>query len=261
MPCRRTVSFVPALAALVTLALAACSEAEPEAAEESLPTIPPSTTLVVDLPIISGMTYCEVAEQVAQDVQAFADPGSDFADVASVEQTYVAAYQAFDAMSQVATREIAADVDLVRTTLEETVRVASQAGWDLSTISATVNKDAGSDDVAAALARLREYTSESCGVDLIDPETPATTGAPESRQDRQRRVVLDTFPYLTSAQVSCVADALPADFDPDAVDVDEDLVAAALRSCGAVAPQPPSTDEAGEVDDATGDTLLDTPDG
>jgi len=191
----------------------------------------PTTALEVGFLDVLGFSYCEVVEQVASDIQVYADPASNFGDVGGTRDAYVGALRAFDALGQVAPESIAADVALMRKTLDDSVTAGLAADWDITQIQQTAASGVDAKKVAEALGSVRNYTLEQCRVDLTqaDEQTPITVE--ETPQQRIKRVLSELFPGLDGRKLACLEPRLPLDFDPDSVYFDERQLIDAFRGC------------------------------
>jgi hypothetical protein len=224
-------------------AATACSDEDDLAQDEipfEVPTLPPTTTLVIELLDVLGAEYCFVAEQVAPSIQVFTDQGADFGDSDVVRDTYVGTYVAFDALNQVSTREIIDQTGLLVRTMAEAVGAAANAGWDLTQVSEDALEGVASDDVAAALQTLRRYTIERCAIDIMNIEPLPTTSLYETPTQRLLRILEYTFPSLQEESLLCLGARLPLDWDPDDPELDEQVVLRAMARCG-INPDAPST--------------------
>src|SRR5262249_36773610 len=159
-----------------------------------LDTLPPTTVLVKPTVDVEGQPYCQVANSQAAAIQVFTDSSTNYGDPDVVKDVYLNALEAFDALSQVQTREIADDVNLLFETLSAAVDAASAVGWDLTQVKDTAGGDVQSAQMAQALADLRQYTEQRCNVDIIGIEPPITTGPAETPAQRQHRVIGETWP-------------------------------------------------------------------
>lgn len=239
--------------ALGVVLLVGCTLDEGELTEPVVETatIAPTTSLVVEFIDAAGLPYCDVARQVAPAIQVFSDSSSNYGDTDTIRDTYVEAYKAFDALSQVAAREIEEDLGVLTLTLSEAVRAAAQVEWDLTVVSDDAASGVESQDVVLALAHLRQYSRERCGLDIVGIEPPITAGPAETPEQRLFRVLGETFPVLGDEAIACVAAGLSLDFDPDDPELDQDLVTFALRKCG-IDPDSPSTPTTIEETTTTG---------
>jgi len=203
-------------------------------------TVPPTTALEIPFLEVTGLPYCDVVELVAPSIQTFANEGSDFGDGATVRDTYVSALTAFDALEQVATREIIDDVHLLERTLNDAVYAAAAVDWDITQVTDDAAAGVTSDAVLAALQRLRRYTTERCAIDIYGLEPPITTAPAETPTQRLLRVLEYTFPSLSDESILCLGSRLPVEWDPDSPDEDDTAINSAMAGCG-IDPNAPST--------------------
>jgi hypothetical protein len=252
-----------------TVLLAGCSDpGDPVEAEPELATVPTTTAFEVALLEVSGLEYCEVADQVGSSLQVYWDLVANLGEPESVRDVYAGALRGFDALAQVASREVQDDLGLLARTLNDAVDAAAQVGWDLTVVTADAGTGADAAVVSEAFGKVRQYTRERCGVDVGSFEPPITTGPDETPTARLLRVISETFPSMPSASVACLASRLPFEWDPEDPDFDADQLRSAMRRCG-VDPNSPSTpttvrdedsdDSTDGQSDATDDTGDSTP--
>lgn len=191
----------------------------------------PTTMLDVGFLDVLGFSYCEVVDQVASDIQAYADPSSDLGDAGGTRDAYVGALRGFDALGQVAPDVISADVALMRKTLDDSVTAGLAAGWDITQIQDTAVHGVDARKVAAALGSVRTYTLEHCKVDITRIPEQAVVTDSETPQQRIRRILGDLFPGLDNRKLACLEPRLPLDFDPDSMYFDEQQLLDAFAGC------------------------------
>jgi hypothetical protein len=215
------------------LALAACTEVADPSADTMVivDSEVPTTMLNVGFLDVFGFSYCQVVDEVAGDIRVYADPASDFGDPSTTRDAYVGALRAFDAIAQVAPPQIKVQADLMRRTLDDSVKAALDAGWDLTAINAVSGGGSDPAKVAAALASLRSYSIEQCAIDIVETSDPASGSPNESPQDRIRRVLSDLFPDLDDAKLRCLEPRLPLDFDPASEYFDPAELTRAFAGC------------------------------
>jgi hypothetical protein len=243
--CRPRLGFLLAALVFAGIATAAgCSGPPDDTTEEEAPietpTLPPTTLLEVPFIDATDMEFCDVGRLVAPAIQTFTDEGADFGDPGVVQDTYVGAFVAFDALEQVATREIIDDVGLLTRTLSEAVYAASDAGWDITKVTDDAAAGVSAEEVDEALNHLRQYMIERCRIDIYDIEPAVTTSAFEPPTQRLLRVLAYTFPSLTQESILCLAARLPIDWDPDDPEDDDTALLRAMARCG-IDPDAPST--------------------
>lgn len=237
--------------------LAACTDPGDPQDEELIPVISDLTTttaLQVVLEDVTGRSFCDVADEMAAAVQVYSDPSANLGDPSDTKDVYVGAYVAFNALAQVVGREVKDGTVLLEQTLKDAVDAASEVDWDVTRVTGDVLSGTDPAAVATALAQLRTYTLQRCNIDLVEPTPPVTATPTETPEERQRRVIEDTFPQLAGAALACVEAGLPLEFDPAAEDFDPQTVLDVFAGCG-IDPQrpgaptsssePPSTDSGG----------------
>lgn len=231
---RRALAAASAVSMLACFSsLAACTDvADPsEDTMVIVETEVPTTMLNVGFLDVFGFSYCEVVSEVAPDIRVYADPASDFGDPSTTRDAYVGALRAFDAIAQVAPPEAKPAADLLRRTLDDSVKAALEVGWDITAIEASVGGRADPSKVAGALATLRAYSKEQCAIDIVETADPEAGSPNETPQDRIRRILTDLFPDLDDAKLRCLEPRLPIDFDPASEFFDPEVVTRAFKGC------------------------------
>ena len=219
-------------AAAVVLAAGCADVPDPSEDTIALPdTEVPTTALRVDYLDVIGYSYCEVVDEVVADIRAYVDPASDFGDPGGLQQTYVGALRAFDALAQIAPGEVRTDAERMRRTLLAAVQTAQKVGWDIAEVQAGSGGRSDANAAAQSLAALRRYTNERCGVDIVDTDLIPTTVAGETPEQRLQRILLELFPDLDDEKVRCLAPRLPLDMDPQSAYFDENQLLSAFRGC------------------------------
>lgn len=222
-----------AVTAALVLALVGCVDAPLDGEDTVFPTTPPDPTTSVQVPYldVSGLEFCDVVTEVAGDIRVYVDPSSNFGAQGEVRDVYVNGVRAFDALAQVAPEVIQPDTALLRQTLLEALRAASEVEFDVTEVSAAVAKGVNPDRVAGALARVRDYASKECRTDIIEGDRPIEDVGDESTPERIRRILLELFPDLDEPKLDCVEPRLPEDFDPQSADFDPDYTLRVFADC------------------------------
>lgn len=215
------------------LTLGACVDAPLDGEDTVFPTAPPDPTTSVQVPYldVSGFEYCEVVNEVAADIRIYVDPSSNFGAQGEVRDVYVNGVRAFDALAQVAPDLIQPDTALMRQTLLEALRAASEVEFDVTEVSAAVAQGVKPDRVAGALARIRDYTAQECSVDIIEGDRPIEDVGDETVSERIRRILLELFPDLDDPKLDCLEPRLPEDFDPQSAGFDPGYTLKVFADC------------------------------
>lgn len=222
-----------ALCASIVAVLGACVDAPLDSEDTVFPTTPPDPTTSVQVPFldVSGFDFCGVVAEVAGDIRIYVDPSSNFGAQGEVRDVYVNGVRAFDALAQVAPDVIQPDTALLRQTLLEALRAASEVDFDVTEVSAAVAKGVNPDRVAGALARIRDYATEECRIDIIEGDRPIEDVGDETTAERIRRILLELFPDLDERKLDCVEPRLPEDFDPQSADFDPAYTLQVFEDC------------------------------